>query len=190
MLPTTRPNASPICKPTSAPLVMPTTRPIVSPIYVPTCAPSVLPTSRPSVSPNEHRRQHPTKIKTRIDGGAVFLAPEALNISGNVLAQLTQGRELILNTDPIATILPLSKDLHYEVIYAAPSANPTIITGSNIAPVHRLPSLAIPSDHAESGSTGQSDRRVLHPSSSTETSLRNTFSGKSGENDEFSGKGD
>jgi hypothetical protein len=190
VLPTTRPNASPLCKPTSAPLVMPTTRPIVSPIYVPTCAPSVLPTSRPSVSPNEPQRQHPTKIKFQINGGAVLLAPEALNISGNVLAQLTQGRELILNTDPIATILPLSKDLHYEVIYAAPSANPTIITGSNIVPVHRLPSLAIPSDHAESGSTGQSDRRVLHPSSSTETSLRNTFSGKSGENDEFSGKGD
>ena len=155
VLPTTRPNASPLCKPTSAPLVMPTTRPIVSPIYVPTCAPSVLPTSRPSVSPNEPQRQHPTKIKTQINGGAVLLPPEALNISGNVLAQLTQGCELILNTDPIATILPLSKDLHYEVIYAAPSANPTIITGSNIVPVHRLPTLAIPSsDHAEGRSTG------------------------------------
>jgi hypothetical protein len=188
VLPTTRPNASPICKPTAASLIMPTTRPIVSPTYAPTCAPSVLPTSRPSVSPNEPQRQHPTKIKTQINGGNVLFAPEALNISGNVPALSTQGCESIF--DPIATILLLSKDLHYEVIHAAPSANPTIITGP-IVPVHRLPSLAIPlSDHAEGGSTGHSDRRVLHPSSSTKTSLRNTFSGKSGENDEFSGKGD
>jgi hypothetical protein len=190
-LPTTRPNATSICKPTSAPLVVSTTRPIVSSSYAPTCAPSVLPTSRPSVSPIEPQQQHPTKIKTQTNGGAVLLASEALNKSGNVPAQSTQGFELILHTDPIATILHLSKDLHHEVIYAAPAAKPpTFITGPTV-PVHQLPSLAIPSsDHAEGGSTGHSDRRVLHLSSSTKTSLRNTFSGKSGENDEFSGKGD
>ncbi len=149
-----------------------------------------MPTSRPSVSPFEPQRQHPTKIKTQINGGAVLLASKALKISGNVLAQSTQGCELILNTDPIAIILLLSKDLHYEVIYAAPAANPTIITGPSTVSVHQLPSLAIPSsDHAEGGSTGHSDRRAVHLSSLSKTSLRKNFSGKSGENDEFSGKG-
>ena len=74
----------------------------------------------------------------------MLLASEALNIPDNIPDQSTQGCEMILiNADPIATTLYLSKDLYYEVIYAAPSANPTaIITGPNIVLVHRLPSLA------------------------------------------------
>ncbi len=91
----------------------------------------------------------------------------------------------------IAKILLLNKDLHYEVLYAAPAANPTTIIGHESAqtvetvPAHRL-SQAIISDQKD---TRQSDRELPHLSSSNQASLRNNVSGKSGENDEFSGKG-
>ena len=124
----------------------------------------------------------------------------ALRTSGDVLVQSPQACTLqsfnseAVGTDLIAKILLLNKDLHYEVLYAAPAANPTIITGPNTSaqtaaavPAYRLPFQAILTDQ---GNAGQPDSRVPYLSSSTETSIRNNVSGKSGENDEFSGKGD
>jgi hypothetical protein len=149
-------------------------------------------------------QEHLTKIitnKTQVNSGVVLPAFKALKISGNVLVQSPQGCTLqsfnseALETDLIAAVLLLNKDLHYEVLYAAPAANPTIITGPNSlahatpATVHaqRLPFQNITSDQRD---IRQSGRTVPHISSSAETSLRNYVSVKSGENDEFSKKGD
>jgi len=97
----------------------------------------------------------------------------------------------------IAKILLLNKDLHYEVLYAAPAANnQTTITGLDSAqtaetvPAHRLQQAIISEIISDQRDTRQPERELPHFSSSNQTSLKNNVSGKSGENDEFSGKGD
>ena len=154
-------------------------------------------------TPLRYYQEHLIKIITnrkQVNSGVVRPTFKALKTSGDVLVQSPQGCLLqsfnseAVSTDLITKILLLNKDLHYEVLYAAPAANPTIITGPSTpaqtaaaVSAHRLPFQAILTDQ---GNAGQPDSRVPHLSTSTEASVRNNVSGKSGENDEFSGKRD
>ena len=88
--------------------------------------------------PLRYYQEHLTKIitnRTQVNSGVVRPAFKALKTSRDVLVQSLLGCTLqsfnseVADTDLIAKILLLNKDLHYEVLYAVPAANPTIITG-------------------------------------------------------------